>query len=632
MNRNISIRKNFNSHNILNSKLSLLSRGLSFFSAFASLSLSASAAFPATNVPANPGKPQPIAPSQQTPKNTMEDDIMNAYMKQAGDIGQGTRVFNNIDVASDILSEFAPWWAGSEKNVIGKSDSAQPLSIEDLYIRALHYSAQIKVFSDLPIIRETAIREAKGAFDTHAYLNSKYNDTNDPVGSTLTTGSANRFLQHEWDNEAGLRKKIITGAEITLSQSAGRTSNNSIYLTPDPQSNAKLKLSIMQPLLKGGGVTYNSSIIEIAKLDSQVALSEFIRQSESHLLEITRSYWALYAARIVYLQKLKLVETTTSVVDELRGRLLVDAQHSQLMRAESSLAARRSDLVRSEAAVRNAQDRLKALINDPELLASPNLELIPTDPLALRGSNINAEQAAIVALENRPEINQAFLQLRACTIRERMGRNELLPELNLILEGYLSGLNNGNVSNGIANEWQGGGQPSGAIGFSFSFPIENNEAKAQLERRRVELRQQINQLQTTLETVLMEVKISAREVTTAHREMQAKYKSVQAFEEDLKNIESRRQLLASSSNNEMAMNDYLDKVLDAQDRKARSEEEFIDSAAEYQIAIVNLERSKGKLLSYSDIGVYRTRDMHGLPLLYLQKNQHSSKEIKPLDK
>ena len=114
--------------------------------------------------------------------------------------------------------------------------------------------------------------------------------------------------------------------------------------------------------------------------------------------------------------------------------------------------------------------------------------------------------------------------------------------------------------------------------------------------------------------------------------MQAKYKSVQAFEEDLKNIESRRQLLASSSNNEMAMNDYLDKVLDAQDRKARSEEEFIDSAAEYQIAIVNLERSKGKLLSYSDIGVYRTRDMHGLPLLYLQKNQHSSKEIKPLDK
>ena len=108
--------------------------------------------------------------------------------------------------------------------------------------------------------------------------------------------------------------------------------------------------------------------MRIAKIDSQVAMSEFIRQSESHLLEITRTYWALYAARVTYLQKAKLVEETGRVADEMRARQDVDARKTQLFRAQSALALRRSDLVRSEAAVRNAQDRLRALTSDPELL------------------------------------------------------------------------------------------------------------------------------------------------------------------------------------------------------------------------------------------------------------------------
>ena len=599
--------------------------------AIVSLSMSANAAMPETNVPASPGKRETIRLSQQAPVNAREQEIMEAFKQQAGDIGHGTHVFNKIE-ATAIPADFSPWWISAEKDVIGKDSTPQCLSIEDLYLRAIRHSAQIKVFSDLPIIRETAIREARGAFDTRSYIESKYSHGDDPVGSLLTTGSADRYILNEYSIDTGIKKKIITGAEISLSQKFYNTESNSIYLTPNPQSTSKLTLSIVQPLLRGGGVTYNRSIIDIAKLDSQVAFSEFIRQSESHLLEITRSYWALYAARIVYLQKFKLVGDTTHVVDELRGRLKVDAPHSQLMRAESALASRRSDLVRSEGAVRNAQDRLKALIDDPQLLASPSVELIPTDRMVLHGVGIDAQHAAIVALENRPEINQGFLQLRACAIRVQMGRNEVMPQLNLLMEGYLSGLNKSDMTDAYGDQWGGGGRPGAAVGLVFSFPLENNEAKAQLERRRAEMRQQLNQLQTTLETVLMEVKISAREVFTAHRETQAKFKSIQAFKEDLEASEARRTILASSANNELAMSDYLDKVLDAQDRRARAEEEFINSAAEYQVAIVNLERSKGKLLSYSDIGVYRTKDRKNLPMYYLDKGDHISKDVTPLDK
>jgi hypothetical protein len=372
-----------------------------------------------------------------------EREILGEYQRQVVQDGKNPRSFEK-PTAAKIPEDFAPWWIRGQQNTIGAASRAQVITADDLYIRALRHSSQVRVFSDLPLIRETGIREAKGAFDTNSYVQGKFDRANDPVGNTLTTGGASRFQQDEWSFEAGAKKKFITGTEVTVSQQLSRTDNNSIYFVPNPQSTAKLAVSVVQPLLKGAGVGYNRSVIQIARLDSDIAMQEFMRQSQSHLLEITRTYWALYAARITYLQKARLVDDTARVTDELRARQKMDAGQNQLFRAESALASRRSDLVRAEAAVRNAQDRLRALTNDPTLLDDMNVELIPRDRLVLSASSFDAQAAAEAALQTRPEISQAFLQLRAATIREKMQRNEVLPELNLVLQGSLGGLDSGN--------------------------------------------------------------------------------------------------------------------------------------------------------------------------------------------
>ena len=530
--------------------------------------------------------------------------------------------FSNDKAPAKIPSDFAPWWIRGQRNRIGDKGTARTLSVEELYQRALRHSKQIRVFSDLPLIRETGIQEAKGAFDTNTFLQGKFGHTNDPVGNTLTTGGASRFQQEEWTFEAGAKKKFVSGTEVTLSQKLGHLDNNSIYFVPNPQSTANLSLSVVQPLLKGAGVSYNRSVMQVAKLDSQVAMREFIRQSESHLLEITRTYWALYAARVMYLQKSKLVEETGRVADEMRARQQVDARQTQLFRAQSALASRRSDLVRAEAAVRNAQDRLRALTSDPELLGAPDSELIPADRLILSSSPVDPQAAAHAALQNRPEITQAFLQLEASTIREKMARNEIMPELNLVLEGSLGGLTSEDIGTAYGRQYNAGG-PGYGVGLVFSFPLENNIGRATLERRRVEMRQQINQVKTTIDTVLLEVKVSAREVATAYRETQAKYEAVRAITEDLETLQARRGV--QDLRDELQAATYLDTMLDAQDRRAKAEEEFILAAADYQVAVVNLERAKGSLLIYSDVTVMRGKDEQNLPQLWLEKGAHNGK-------
>jgi len=203
-----------------------------------------------------------------------------------------------------------------------------------------------------------------------------------------------------------------------------------------------------------------------------------------------------------------------------------------------------------------------------------------------------------------------------------MARNELMPELNLVLEGSLGGLTGQDVATAYGRQYNEGG-PGYGIGLVFSFPLENNIGRARLERRRIEMRQQIDQIKTTIDTVLLEVKVSAREAATAYRETQAKYEAVRAFTEDLETLQARRGV--QELRDEVQVASYLDTMLDAQDRRAIAEEEFIRAAANYQIAVVNLERAKGNLLVYSDVTVMRGRDEKNLPQLWLEKGARDGK-------
>jgi len=210
------------------------------------------------------------------------------------------------------------WWKQPVEGKLFENSVPVKQRLDDLFARALKSSTQIRVFSDLPLIRETGIQEARGRFDTHLFTDAAYGFTNEPVGDLLQTGRTGRFREWGWNVEAGVKKKLITGADVKLSQLFIRKNNNSNFTVPNPQAYAKLALTFIQPMLKGGGIEYNRSIICIAKIDSDVARREFIRQAEAHLVEITRSYWNLYLARALVVQKHKLLVTYKGAGFDLR--------------------------------------------------------------------------------------------------------------------------------------------------------------------------------------------------------------------------------------------------------------------------------------------------------------------------
>lgn len=497
-----------------------------------------------------------------------------------------------------IPDGYTPWWQSAMSNRLQGGTSGTTVDLETLIVRTLENSSQVKVFSDLPFIRQTAIVEAQSAFDWSAFMNTRWDDLSDPVGNVLTTGGASRFRNNQWSYAGGLRRKNAHGGYFEIAQELGFQNTNSTFFQPNNQGTARLRLNYTQPLLRGRGKVYNTSLVVLANIDTEIANHEFSRQLQSHLLEVTRAYWSLYLERVALVQKQQLFLRAEKINNGLIARRDVDVVGSQLVRVEAAVTARKSDLVRAEMAVRNAQERIHALVNDPELANIVNLEIIPTDIPVRHSEQFEIGEVLSTALQMRPEVNQALKQIRGACVRLNMSRHEILPQLDLIFDTYVAGLRgNANIGNAFTDQFSTG-EPGYSIGLQYEIPINNRAARSRLQRRRLELRQLQNQFRTTVETLLMETKVAAREVRTSDREFKAKYHSMQAAAKRLDNIEQRWAALPGV---ESSIGLYLDDVLTAQEQLTAAEYDFAESETTYNLALMNLKRATGMLLQHEQI-------------------------------
>lgn len=510
--------------------------------------------------------------------------------------------------STDLPRDFAPWWQDKVRGRLETETLPLRMKLDKVILGTLLHSPQVKVFSDSASIRDVAVVESEARFDPRAFVDSKFVDTNDPVGSTLTTGGARRFIDQNLYAAQGLRKRTAAGGQIEASQRFGYEQNNSIFFQPKPQGTARLALNYTQPLLNGAGRAYNHSLTVLAQIDADVARDQLSLDLQAFLLDVHRAYWDLYLQRAVLLQKRALHRQAVDILAELEARREVDVLSIQLVRARAAVSAREAATIRFATSVKNAEARLRSLVNDPELFAEP-WELVPLQ-VPSRGRPTDDVQVAMAqALEFRPEINQAAREVRAAHVKSDVACNELLPVLNLIVGTYTSGLR-GHANSGQAWVDQFSvGRPTYFAGLLFEKPFGNRAAKSRQTQRRLELRLATNSFQTTVARVRAEVEIAVREVETTYREMVSKQQAMLAEQADIDYLLERWRLLPGD---QQAAGFVLDRVLEAQERLAEAEFGFASAEVAFNVALIQRERATGTLLRYEEI-VESDTVVDGLP-------------------
>jgi outer membrane protein TolC len=519
--------------------------------------------------------------------------------------------------AGAIPDKYVPWWQ-SQVNAKLTKGSTVPVDVTSLFSRALKYSSQIKVFSDLPLIRETTIQEAEGPYDFRIFAEGRLTDLDEPVGDDLKTGGPLRYEESSKNLEYGIRKKFLTGTEVELKQNIGDMDTNSTYFNPEDQARTGTYLTIRQPLLKRFGIAYNRAPIDLATIDHSIAGEELRRNVESHLLEVSRAYWGLYLERSLLLQKKQLAEKSRKIYSKMRKRTGVDVPPSLLARAKSLVNAHELAAMQAEFAMLNAQSRVRALVNDPELTGASALELttgqLPTHKLF----DVSFDNALQTTLENRPEVAQAIQHIQSAYLRLERSENELLPDLDFFFQTYVKGLE-GDYEYGTAysNQFDEGG-PSYVAGLRFEFPLGNNGAEARNTRKKLEIRQLLHQLDTTVHNVLLEAQVSYRELEKNYRSMVQSYQIMLADQEEVKSLLSRVDYLLD---NHQQYGDVLYRLMDAHERLADSEELFAKSELTYNYSLYNLYRAMGILVSNQQVVFEKTvpEDEDSLPVMDIHK-------------
>ncbi|HEB68977.1 MAG TPA: TolC family protein [Desulfobulbus sp.] len=514
---------------------------------------------------------------------------------------------------------FSPWWQSRVNNQLNTSVPNIAADVTTLFTKALQYSSQIKVFSDLPLIRETTIQEAEGPYDFRLFAEGRLTDLDEPVGDDLKTGGPMRYEEHSKNLAYGLRKKFLAGTEVELKQNIGDMDTNSTFFNPEDQARSGTYLTIKQPLLKRFGIAYNRSPIDLATIDHSIAGEELRRNVESHLLEVTRAYWGLYMERSLLLQKEQLAQKSLKIYQQMQQRTDMDVDRSLLARAKSQVSAHKLAAMQAEYAMLNAQSRIRALVNDPAMLSASGMEMVTRQLPSHKLFDVSFDKALQTTLKNRPEVAQAIKHIQSAYLRLQRSENELMPDLDLFFQTYVKGLE-GDYEYGTAysNQFDEGG-PSYVAGLRFEFPLGNNGAEARNLRKKLEIRQLLHQLDTTVENVLLETQVSYRELVKNYRSMVQSYQIMRSDDEEVKALLARIDYLLTKND---PYGDVLYRLLDANERLTDSEELFAKSELTYNYSQYNLYRAMGILVSTSDINFEeQTKDTaDGLPVMHVRKN------------
>ena len=118
------------------------------------------------------------------------------------------------------------------------------------------------------------VKTKKSKFDTTFIASGESEKSKNETVSTTSTGSTKKVNSTQ-NIQAGFKRKILSGAELSMLFDWDREGTNSKNNLFDPNFSTGLTLSVTQPLLRNYGVDLNSADIRIATENLRQSRNEY---------------------------------------------------------------------------------------------------------------------------------------------------------------------------------------------------------------------------------------------------------------------------------------------------------------------------------------------------------------------
>ncbi|MDD5523176.1 MAG: TolC family protein [Kiritimatiellae bacterium] len=467
--------------------------------------------------------------------------------------------------------------------------AAEPLriSVREAILKGLENNRALKVERLTPQIRKTFEADERAAFDP--VLKGQISDSKSEAEQLLRYGATvTNLVNREPSGRIALEEVLPTGTRITLEGSTDLL-DSSLY--QGDFDSTRVGISITQSLLKGVGTGVNLARLRQAKLDTLVSEYELMGFSQELVGRIETTYWDYRLAQRqieIYTDSLKFAEQQRN--ETLERITIGKTAKVEIAAAEAEVASRKEGLINARSQLEITRLAFLRLLNLP----STNLfdiEIVTTEQPSIPNAKLDAVSSHVqVAIQKRPDLNQARLNLEKGDLEVTKTKNGLLPRLDLF-----AALGNTGYADSFSGSMQNinGDYYDFTLGIQFEYPLGDRSASA-THRRAILSREQAREaVENMVQLVEVDVRSAYIEVNRSSEQITATAATVKYREEALRaEIEKFRVGKSTSLLVAQAQRDLLASRIQA-----------VQSIATHIKSLINLYRLEGSLLDRRGLSI-----------------------------
>ncbi len=352
---------------------------------------------------------------------------------------------------------------------------------------------------------------------------------------------------------AGATQGFASGATVGLNFDNTHQNLNALNTAFNPYTGSSLGLTFTQPLARGFGASLNRRFIRIAGNEQRIGSLLFQQQLISTVYGVVR----LYTDFVALVQDEQVKQETLAAAEKLLADTRAQVEEGtlaqvELSRANAQVFTARQDVINARGLREEQEAILKNVLTrrgneDPLVQAA---RIIPTDTLSIPEKDEVRPMQDLIgdALSNRPDLNQARLQIANAQIGLEGARNLIKPEVDLVgilQNNGLAGPASGFAANPYPGDIGGYGTalgqiftrkyPTYGVGVQVTLPIHNRVAEADLARdelnvkqAEVRLRQLQNQARLEVEDALIAMRRARASYEAAEQARKLQQESLEA--------------------------------------------------------------------------------------------------------
>ncbi len=468
----------------------------------------------------------------------------------------------------------------------GAQDRVLRIGLVDCIAYALKNNSEILIKRIEPKLKQDDVRIAKADFEPT--LNTEYtvHDKNE-VSSNILQG-ADIYNSQDMRLNADVSGKLVTGTKYKMEFLNQRYKSDSVYQIYNPYYTAEPKITITQPLFKGFGILVNKADIIVAqnnRLQSDASFKDTVMDTISK--SKTAYYNYIYYLEAYAIARLSL-ERAQNLLEINKARYQKGLISSvDLLETEAAAAQREKAVIAADTLMKKAEDDLKLitnLVDDPEVW-NAKVELI--DQPEFKVEEVDLLQSLKNGFEYRPDYYSAKIDLKNRDIKITTAKNALLPTVDLTGSFGLNGLGKDYQNalekvNSDYTDW--------SVGLKFSIPWGSGD-RAKYDQKKLEKAQALLLFKRLEQNIILEIRDKVRLVKARKQHVDVAKLSKQKETENY-GAQNERYAAGQVSTHDM---------LDYQDKLAQSELDYVNALIEYNIALINLDKSQGLTLAKNDI-------------------------------